>query len=254
MDRAKPTLLWVQVLDDLRARLAAGEFDERFPTDVELMAEYEVSRHTVRDAVRRLEEEGLLDRRQGLGTFVRATRIEQPLGAIYSLFRSVEAEGVEQRSVVRTLDERRDAPAASRLGLRPTASLVYVERLRLAGDEPIALDWSWLPAALARPLLDADFSHTALYEELAARCGVAPTSGWERIRPVLPDPEQRKLLHISARQPLFAIERLTETRDRPLEWRHSLVRGDRFSFVARWSPEWAYLPALAVDPAVAGTP
>src|SRR5688500_5259014 len=133
IDRSKPVSLWAQVLEDLRGRLGAGEFDQRFPTDSELVSHYGASRHTVREAVRRLEDEGVVDRRQGLGTFVRATRLEQPLGAIYSLFRAVEAKGVVQRSVVRVLEQRSDAPAAARLGLGGRATLVYLERLRLAG-------------------------------------------------------------------------------------------------------------------------
>jgi GntR family transcriptional regulator len=46
--------LWAAVLDDLRTRLARGEFAERFPTDRELTAHYGISRHTAREAVRRL--------------------------------------------------------------------------------------------------------------------------------------------------------------------------------------------------------
>ena len=48
---------WREIGDDLRRRLASGEFDERFPTDRELVAKYEVSRHTKREAVRGLTDE-----------------------------------------------------------------------------------------------------------------------------------------------------------------------------------------------------
>ena len=47
-----------------------------------------------------------------------------------------------------------------------------MERLRLAGGEPLALDTVWLPGDLGAPLLEADFTHAALYDELAARTGV----------------------------------------------------------------------------------
>lgn len=226
--------LWSQVLADLRHRLAANEFTDRFPGDAELVKHYGVSRHTVREAVRRLQSEGLLERRRGSGSFVNKKAIEQPLGALYSLYRSVEAAGAFQRSIVRHLEERRDDKAEAMLGC-PGQPLVYLERLRLADDEPIALDCSWLPASLARPLLAVDFEHTALYEELAKRCDVQLTSGWERIRPVLAEPAQRALLRIDARQPVFAIERLAFAGPAPAEWRHGVVRGDRFTFVARWA-------------------
>jgi GntR family transcriptional regulator len=112
-----------------------------------------------------------------------------------------------------------------------------LERLRLADDVPIVLDCSWLPAALAGPLLAVDFTRTALYRELTVRCGVRPDAGWERIRPVLPDPQQRALLGLGARVPALAIERLATWQTTPVEWRHGLVRADRFSYVARWSAQ-----------------
>ncbi len=225
--------LWAQVLTDLRRRLDSGEFTVRFPGDAELVEHYNVSRHTIREAVRRLQADGLLERRRGQGTFV-TKAIEQPIGTLYSLYRSIEDSGAVQRSVVRYLEERRDDKAEAMLGC-PGQPLVYLERLRLADGEPIALDCSWLPTSLARPLLGVDFGHTALYEELANRCDARPTSGWERIRPVLPEPTQRSLLGIDARQPAFGIERLAFADPTPVEWRHSVVRGDRFTFVARWA-------------------
>lgn len=234
--RSASVPLWARVLEDLQRRIAAGEFSDRFPTDLELVRQYKVSRHTARDAVRRLQDEGLLERRRGRGSFVTQPAIEQPLGALYSLFRSIEARGVVQESVVRILEERHDDKAAAMLAC-PGEPLVYLERLRLADGEPIALDSSWLPAALAGPLLSVDFTHTGLYLQLAEQCSVRVTSGWERIRPVLPDRLERDLLALEAYEPAFRIERMAYQDKSPIEWRHSVVRGDRFSFVARWGRE-----------------
>ncbi len=227
--------LWAQVLDDLRVRLATDEFADRFPGDNELAGHYEVSRYTVREAVRRLHSEGVVERGRGRGTFVRQPVIEQSLGTLYSLFRSVEEQGFVQRSVVRYLEQRRDVQAANVLGCDANDPLVYLERLRLADEQPIVLDCSWMPARLARPLLRVDFGHTALYRELQERCRVRLDSGWERFHPVLPNAEQRQLLGLGARTPALGIERLAYSNSVPVEWRHGLVRTDRFSFVARWS-------------------
>ncbi|MHB8246524.1 MAG: GntR family transcriptional regulator [Acidimicrobiales bacterium] len=235
IDRTSSVPLWAQVLEDLRARLSAGEFADRFPSDLQLVNHYGVSRQTAREAAHRLQMEGVIERGRGRGTFLTGRTIEQPLGTLYSLFRSVEAQGFTQTSITRHLEERRDATAARMLGCSSRAPLVYLERIRLADDEPIAIDSSWLPADRSRPLLSVDFAHTALYHELAAKCGLSPNAGWERIRPVLPDREQRALLAIGALEPVFAIERLAFRDQTPIEWRHSVVRGDRYAFMARWS-------------------
>ncbi len=225
--------LWAQVLADLRQRLEAGEFDDRFPGDLELVARYGVSRHTVREAVRRLQADGLLERRRGQGSFVTRAPIEQAIGKPYSLYRSVDCVG-GQETVVRALEVRDDQRAAETLSCEG-GSLLYLERLRVFDGEPLALDRSWLPADRAAPLLDVDFRSASLCDELERLCGVRLTAGWERIRPVMPDASDCEVLHIGSREPAFGIERLASSAGIPIEWRQSIVRGDRFSFVARWS-------------------
>lgn len=227
IDRTSPLPLWAQVLADLRARLADGEFLERFPTDQQLVADYGVSRQTAREAVRRLSEEGLLERERGRGTRVRG--FEQVGGSLESLYEQVEAQGAAQRSVVRAREVVRDAEIARRLGRRPGARLVHIERLRLADDEPLALDRAWLPQEVAEDLLDADLSRSGIYVELLRLCGVDVDGGHERLAPVIPDAADRRSLRLPRGEAAFSIERLTTAHGRPVEWRRSLVRGDRWS-------------------------
>jgi GntR family transcriptional regulator len=233
VDRSLVAPLWRQVLDDLRARLAAGEFSDAFPGDAELTAHYRVSRQTVREALRRLQDEGVIERSRGRGTVLAQRPVEQELGTLYSLYRSVEEQGFVQESVVRCLELRHDATAAEMLGAAPEEPLVYLERVRLVDGRPVVLDCSWLPA-LAAPLLEADFHHTALYREMEERCGVRPDAGWERVFPVVPSPEQRRLLGLRAGVAAYGIERLARRGPMVLEWRHGVIRADRFRFVARW--------------------
>ena len=234
MDRHSPVPLWNQVLADLQARLAAGEFIDEFPSDVQLTRSYGVSRQTVREALRRLQDDGVIERNRGRGSFVRQRPVEQRLGTLYSLYRSAEEQGFVQESVVRFLELRRDEEAAAMLECEPDEPLVYLERIRLIDGRPVVLDCSWLPARLASPLLEADFGHTALYRELDVRCGVRPDSGWERVSPVLPTPEQRQLLGLRPRAAAYGVERLACQGRLRVEWRHGVIRADRFQFVARW--------------------
>jgi GntR family transcriptional regulator len=234
-DRAGPVPLWVQVLADMRGRLARGEFTNVFPPERELVEQYQVSRHTMREAMRQLHVEGLIDRERGRGTFVRRRGIEQPTGALYSLFRSIEEQGFQQRSRVLTLDERRAEDIAERIGLPTHTRFVYLHRLRNADDTPIATDELWLPADIAAPLLVVDFEHTAVYAELELRCGIRPGSGWERVHPTIPTREERALLGTSAKEPAFLVERFTSCAGGPLEWRRTVIRGDLYTFLTTWS-------------------
>ena len=237
LDRNNPLPLWAQLLEELTRRLAAGAFVERLPTDQELMQTYDVGRQTVREAVRRLGESFQLERRRGKGTLVKQAQFEQPLDSLYSWFRAIESQGAKQQSIVRSCDLRVDAIVAGELGVPADVPLFYLERLRMADDAPLALDRVWMPADLAVPVLEVDFAHTALYDELRDRAGIVPTRGEERIHPVIPTPAVAKLLAMPKGAAAFAIARRTWFGDRPLERRDTIVRGDRHAFVCTWSAE-----------------
>jgi GntR family transcriptional regulator len=241
VDRSSPVPLWAQLHDDLRRRSDAGEFAAAFPPEMDLVAQYEVSRNTVREAMRRLRSDGVVVASRGRRPrLAEETEIVQPLGALYSLFASVEASGLEQRSVVRALEVRTAAAAAVHLGRPPAQSLLYLERLRLAGGEPLALDRVWVPEELGAPLLAVDFAHTGFYDEFLDRAGVALTGGREQIRAVVPSEDDRALLCLEDRSAALVIDRLGWAKGGPVEWRHTLVRGDRFSVVAEFSARDGY--------------
>ena len=248
MDRTSAVPLWQQLLSDVRARLAKGEFTTDFPGELALVGQYAVSRHTVREALRHLRAEGVVTAARGRRPRLAPVEVEQPLGALASLFATVQARGLEQRSLVRALDIRADGVVATRLGLEESTPLVYLERLRLAGPEPLALDRVWLPAQVAAPLLQADFTHTALYDELSQHCGVRLTGGRERVRAVLASRGERELLHLPVAAALLLVERTGCLHGRPLEFRHTLVRGDRYAVTADFDARGYNLTTTATTP------
>jgi len=234
LDRKSPVPLWSQLLDDLRRRVGEGDFEDRFPSELELVEEYGVSRNTVREVLRRLRDEGTVV--AGRGRRPQLNReIRQPLGAFYSLYESIEAAGLHQRSVVRRFEVRTDAAASRKLEVPTATPLVVLERIRFGGDEPLALDTVYLPGDLARPLLGAELATTSLYQLLAERTGVRLTDGEEVLRAVEPTDTDRRDLELPEGVALLAIERLGRMGGRAVEWRHTLVRGDRFSLVASFS-------------------
>jgi len=244
LDRDADTPLWMQLLADVHRRIDNREFDDAFPGEIALQDQYGVSRYTVRRALQSLRDAGVVSAGRGQSPRVAHPGIEQPLGTLYSLYASVESAGMTQRSSVFTLAEVTDSDAAGHLGLAPGDPLIYLERLRLADDQPLALDHAWLPAVVARPLLRADFSHTALYRELADRCGVHPRGGQEEIDAVTLTPDEAQRLDCPTGAAAFAVRRLGCAEGRPIEWRHTLVRADRFRLLAHFSPTTGY----RVDP------
>jgi GntR family transcriptional regulator len=107
----------------------------------------------------------------------------------------------------------------------------------LADGEPLALDRAWLLRSIAGPLLEGDFTHSGLYDELAALTGTRLTGGHELITASVPDAATRQALAIPAGCATMEVRRTGCLRDQPVEWRETVIRGDRFSVTAQWSAE-----------------
>lgn len=245
--------LWQQVLADLERRIAAGDIVDRFPTDKELTEHYGVSRHTVREAVQRLRTRGLVDRHRGRGSFLNEEVLTQPLGGLYSLFRAVEEAGLEQRSEVRFLGLATDPDVAARLGLPADAELVRLERLRYADAEPLAIDETWLPADIGRPVLDVDLTRTALYDVLGELSALRLTAADETLTPVVPDAELAALLDLDEHEGVLRVERLARSGARLVEYRITLLRGQRFRYTSSWRSDDGPAPTTGFVDAREGT-
>ncbi|MGA1145930.1 MAG: GntR family transcriptional regulator [Candidatus Nanopelagicales bacterium] len=235
-DRSSPVPLWAQVSADIRRRVTSGAFEEGFPGEIALTEQYDVSRHTIREALRVLRDEGILRSERGRGTTIEANSYSQNLGTLYSLFRTIEDQGVPQRSEVRRLSTTTNPSVAVNLQLPANAELVVLERIRFAGDEPLAVDTAWLPKDTAAPLLKADFTRGGLYDALATRCGVRPDAGQERVTAQTAPSHIAEILALPREVAVLYIERMALAADIPVEWRETYIRGDRFSFEAEWRP------------------
>lgn len=257
LDRSSSVPAWRQLQADLLRRLEAGEFIDALPGEFELAEQYEVSRHTVREALRQLRSEGTITSGRGRRPRIGAAdaAIVQPTGIVYSLFSTVEASGMAQVSTVRALDIRADGVIATRLGLEESTPLFHLERLRLAGGEPLALDRVWMPASIAEPLLTADFRRTSLYDALLALTGVPITGGAETVRAVIPSKAEHAALGLAPPAAAFAVERTATSSGVPIEWRNTLIRADRFSLTNALAdhpsrPRSTDAPALNLAPSI----
>src|SRR6267154_428473 len=110
LDRASALPLWAQLHVDLLRRIDEDEFSAEFPDELALVHEYGVSRHTVREALRRLREDGLVTGERGrLPRVALPAEILQPVGSLYRQLFSAHAPAQKVRSEVLVLDTRIDA-------------------------------------------------------------------------------------------------------------------------------------------------
>lgn len=226
--------LYRRIETDVRDRIRSGELapGAQVETEVELMDRYGVSRATVRQALRELVAEGLLEIRRGLGTYVTQRRFEHTIGGFYSFSREIERHGLEPRTRVLGLGlERADDVVSAVLGIEPGMLVVALRRLRLAGDDPLVVETSYLPAARFPGLERVDFGAVRLYDTLTAAYGCRPTRARETFEPVLVTADEANLLGQRRGEPALRVERIAfDQDDAPIEFCRSTVRGDRYRY------------------------
>ncbi len=226
--------LYRQIEADLRDRIRRGELQPgaQIAPEPELMAEYGVSRATVRQALGGLLAEGLLEIRRGLGTYVTAPRVEHTIGGFYSFSREIERHGLEPRTTV--LELRKEPAAdivAEALGVPAGTVVVALRRLRLAGPDPLVVETSHLPAARFPGLEMVDFSQVRLYDTLMHDYGCRPTRARETFEPVLLTADEAALLDQRRGEPALRVDRIAfDQDDLPIEFCRSTVRGDRYRY------------------------
>jgi GntR family transcriptional regulator len=226
--------LYRQIQADLRERINSGQLPpgSRLETEQELMVRYEVSRATVRQALAGLVNDGLVEIRRGLGTYVRKPAVEHHLGGFYSYSREIERHGMRPGTRVRSLHvEAAGQRVAAVLEIEPGDAVVALSRIRLADDEAIVTETSYLPADRFAGLEGLDFSRRSLYETLTAEFGVRPVRARESFEPVLMTKTEASELGGTAGSPALRVERTTYDADgRVIEYCRSTLRADRYHY------------------------
>jgi GntR family transcriptional regulator len=226
-----PVPLHHQVYADLKASLDAGELGvgEQLPPERELARLYGCSLITVRRALDELSREGRLGRQQGRGTFVLPPRLDRDIGDAMSFTEEMQRHGLDPET--RLLAARPEAASetvAKALELEPGSPTLYLERLRLAGGEPLLLEMVHLPAERFPGLLASDLEHDSLYDVLTERYQTPVVRAREALEPVLLPAREAGLLGTRARSLALLVEGIAFTRgDIPVEFGRTYVRGDR---------------------------
>ena len=226
-----PVPLHHQVYVDLKASLDAGEHavGERLPPERELARMYGCSLITIRRALDELSREGRLGRQQGRGTFVLPPRLDRDIGEAMSFTEEMQRRGLDPET--RLLAARPEAAGetvAAALQLEPGSPTLYVERLRVAGGEPLLLEMVHLPAERFPGLLASDLEHNSLYDILTERYQTPIVRAREALEPVLLPAREAALLGSAPRSLALLVEGIAFTRgDIPVEFGRTYVRGDR---------------------------
>lgn len=222
-----------RVRDTIADDVAAGKYHAgaRLPSERKLSDELNVSRLTLRRALKSLVDDGILQAHAGRGWFVSAGPIGEPANVLMSFSDLAKERGFTASSKIlhqtirpASLDEAED------LAIAPGSELLDLRRVRLLDDMAIAIDHSRVPTTVAPSVTSIDFTQASLYAILR-EAGAEPVHCTATVEAVPADTEQASLLYVEVGAPLLHFSQVTVDRTgRPVDLNEVYYRGDRYRF------------------------
>lgn len=230
--------LYYQLENVLREKINSGSFvaGDRLPTEIELIEQFGVSRITVRQALAALSDEGLIERKQGRGTYIaeRRTKKRKFTGTIHLTGSLDELIEMGMDTPVKVLEMNRveaDQHEAELLQLKTGEPVYRLKRLRMHEGKPYSLIINYLPEEIGSRLTMAELSSGALLHTMETKLGLRLDNALQEIRAELADPYVAQLLDVRVGTALLSIERTVYTdKGKPVEFVHTLYRSDLYGY------------------------
>jgi GntR family transcriptional regulator len=255
------TLLADRLRDELLQEITSSQLQPgtKLPSEGQLAKRFQVSRATVRDAVRALVEAGYVIRRHGSGSYVtERRRMPHALDSTLSYLAMIESAGARAGMHLLAAAFEQCSEHDGPLQLSPGETVLVVERVRTADDRPVIYSHDRIPARLLRADLDLRKLDPSLFALLKA-CGHAPDHATATLRAVASTSDTARVLGVRRGKPLLYIEEVDYDRQgTPVmlsrEWHVSEAFDVRINRTAHPRGEHTY--AIPAHPAytVAGRP
>lgn len=239
IERNSPIPLYYQLKQLLAERMASGEWQpgDMLPTEEQLQEQYDLSRTTVRQALKELEFEGKISRYRGRGTFVSKPKISHSPDPHFNLTAFLKQQGMEPGW--RVLSSRwvpASPEVAGRLAIDPGSQVYRLRRLRLANGEPIGYHITHVIPTIAK-MIDENWLDQGGSLDYLRRTGQHDEIFANRTIEAVPASEETaQLLDIVAGSAILMIRRqVFEPGGTPIEDMRAMYRGDRFQYrVRQW--------------------
>jgi len=225
--------LYYQLGTILREQIESGRYGagDQLPTETELVESYGVSRITVRQALKSLEEDGLVRREAGRGTFVTGDfLLPDPLhmdGSLDDLISMGLATSVKLLTLREVMATEEDAKV---LGVGVGSPLIQCRRLRYYHKEPYSYIINRLPQSVAEHFEGHDWEKGAILQSIEQRLGVRLRDADQQVRATLADASLAHLLNTRIGSPILSVDRVVRTDEGvAVERVHTYYRGDIYS-------------------------
>ena len=227
-----PIPMYFRIEQDILEQIQLGTLKpgQQLPTEADLAQNYQVSRITAKRAMDDLVHQGRAFRQQGRGTFVAQTRIRE-ISGFGSYSEDIKARGLIPGSRILLLKELvPDPELRDLLRLEIGEHVFQLKRLRLANNDPVAVETSHLPCRLFPGLDHEDLVNQSLYTLMKEKFHIVPTWADAEIEARTATKEEATLLLLDAKKPVLAARRLTFAANYDvIESVYSIYHGGRFT-------------------------
>ncbi len=234
LDRDSFKPLYYQISEILRAMIESAELrpGDQLPSENDLIAQFRISRNTARRAINALIMDGEVFTVKGKGTFVAPARTREGLLNMTSFSEEIITRGMVPGSLMIALGLVIPAPKIARaLQLRTNEEAYKLDRLRLANNEPMALNISFLPYRLCPQLDEQDFVTGSLYTYLEDVLNLRIVYGERVIKGSAANEYEANLLQVPIGFPVVITEGPSFLVDgSPVEYTKIIYRADRYEF------------------------
>jgi GntR family transcriptional regulator len=223
--------LYRQVEQVLEEKIISAEWSvgSQLPTEQELSNIFDVSTITVKRAVIELVNKGYLFRQRGKGTFVLGSVKEQDINSFISL--TTESEEQHPHELISFCVEEADSEIAEKMNLQNDKTVITVKRLKIENNEPMALEFTYLPFARCSNLTPDDINSELIYNVLKNKFNISLGRAKLFIKPFILLEDKADLLQVESGTPVFEWERFTYTKQEEIiEYSKFYVRQDKETY------------------------
>jgi phosphonate metabolism transcriptional regulator PhnF len=208
-----------QIADAIKRHIVEGVYEKnrQIPTELEMSNLFNVNRHTVRQAITELANEGVLSKVRGVGTFVSGSKkvIDYRVSNRTSFSENILKLGLKPKAkILKTQEIEADKKIAHHLNIEPGDKVHMLEILRMANEQPAILTTSYLPVTAVPGLIDKLGNFKSLYETLEKEYSLKPTRTKSFFKADFPILEDSIALDIPKNQPVLVVESIMKTEEK----------------------------------------
>lgn len=226
--------LYLQVEADIKNDIVSKKYSpgQKIPTENELTQLYGVSKITIRKAMQKLTDEGVIQKVQGKGTFISYKKEKLFLNKTKGFKESLLDHGHSTKhNILQVSFLSGNEEITEKLKIPLHAKIVYLERLIWEDDDPIAIDKIYIDEAKFPGFVSKIAEDKSFYQILKDTYNIEPTSSIMEISGMLANNHVADLLRCNIGDPLFYIEKISNKEEIPIHYSITTVRCDRISYV-----------------------